>query len=76
MPAIIELTQEELNHIVERRELQKKEKIAEDTFTAIKEDIELLNELGYRIELPSVGGKYVRYHTPIVRSDDMSLHKK
>lgn len=76
MPTIIELTQEELNHIVERRELQKKEKIAKDTFTAIKEGIELLSELGYRVELPSVGGKYVRYYTPIIHPDDMSLHKK
>lgn len=72
----IELTPEELALILKKREDEAKQVIAEELFAKVKEGIEALDKLGYWVQLPSIGGKYVPLHQPIVSAKRVELYKR
>ena len=72
----IELTPEELAIILKKREDEAKQIMAEELFAKVQEGIEALDKLGYRVQLPAIGGKYVHLHQPHVSAKRMELHKR
>lgn len=71
----VELTSEELAIILKKREDEAKQVVAEELFEKIKEGIKALEELGYRMHLPHIGGKYVPLHSPTVYANLIRLYK-
>ena len=72
---LIEITEEELKEIIKKREAEAKQKIAEEIFEEIKDNLVELKRLGYNLRLPTVGGKYVPIHNPLVSSTNIHLSK-
>lgn len=72
----MELTEEEKRLIMKNREIAAKEAQGAKLFQELKAKMKELEDLGFEIELPGIGGKYVSYHYPIARSTNISLEKK
>jgi hypothetical protein len=72
---LIEITEEELKELLEKREAEAKQKIAEEIFEEIKDNLVELKRLGYNLRLPTIGGKYVPIHNPLVSSMNIHLSK-
>ena len=70
---VMELTAEELSLILDKREKEARTTFANQKLDEIKELIIEINELGFEVRLPSIGGEYVYYHRPIVNANEVSL---
>ena len=70
---IIELTQEELEIILKKREKEAKQEAAEKVLAKLKEDIKALEKLGYYPHIGGIGGKYVPFHRPRVTASELSI---
>jgi hypothetical protein len=70
---IIELTQEELEIILKKREKEAKHEAAEKVLAKLKEDIKALEKLGYYPRIGRIGGKYVPSHCPRVTTSELSI---
>ena len=73
---VLEITAEELALILDRREKEARTTFANEKLDEIKELIIEINELGFDVRLPVIGGEYVRRHCPIVKADEVSLTMK
>jgi hypothetical protein len=72
---LIEITEEELKALIEKREAEARRKIAEEILEEIKDNLVELKELGYNVRLPKIGGKYISSHNPLVSSTNIHLSK-
>lgn len=70
---IIELTQEELEIILKKREKEAKQEAAEKILAKLKEDIKTLEKLGYYPHIGRIGGKYVPSYRPRVTTSELSI---
>lgn len=72
---VMEITEEEKNMVLKKR--QDNARLAEmnECFTQVKELLARIEQLGGTVHLPSIGGKYVCHHSPIVRSAEVKLWK-
>jgi hypothetical protein len=69
----MEITKEEVELIIQhRKETARKDRINE-LGTIIRSALAEIEQLGGSVHLPAMGGKYVSYHTPAVRSKDISV---
>lgn len=73
---LIELTPEEVKMIVNKREAEAREVAAQERFEKVKTLLAEIDELGYSVRLPEIGGKYVSAHRPWVWDKEISLHKR
>jgi hypothetical protein len=73
---LIELTPEEVKMIVNKREAEAREVAAQERFEKVKVLLSEIDELGYAVRLPQIGGKYVSAHCPWVWDKEISLHKR
>jgi hypothetical protein len=73
---LIELTPEEVKMLVNKREMEARESAAQERLEKIKLLLSEIEELGYTVRLPEIGGKYVRAHCPWVYSNGIRLHKR
>lgn len=73
---VMELTAEEKELIMKNREKAAREVQGAKLFRELKAKMKELEDLGFEIELPGIGGKYVSYHHPIARSTNITLDKK
>ena len=73
---LIELTPEEVQMIVNKREAEAREVAAQERFEKIKALLSEIDELGYAVRLSEIGGKYVRAHCPWVYQNDIHLRKR
>lgn len=73
---LIEVTPEEVKMIVNKREAEARESAAQERFEKVKVLLSEIEELGYSVYLPEIGGKYVRAHYPWVSPDKVHLDKR
>jgi hypothetical protein len=73
---VMEITPEEQEMILKKRE--ENAKLAELQVCAVelKNILNRISELGGRVELPGLGGKYVPYHHPSVSAKTISVYSK
>ena len=68
---IMEISEQEKKMLLaHRREEARKAKI-DSLYADIVDALAQIEKLGGRIVLPSIGGKYVPYHRPVVLSSDV-----
>ena len=68
---IMEISEQEKKMLlVHRKEEARKAKI-DNLYADIVDALAQIEKLGGRIVLPSIGGKYVPYHRPVVLSSDV-----
>lgn len=72
---VMEITEEEKNMIVKKRKEDARKAELDECFTQVKELLARIEQLGGTIYLPSIGGKYIAYHSPTVRSTNVGLWK-
>lgn len=72
---VMEITEEEKNLVLRRRKDNARKAEMEECFTQVKELLARIEQLGGTVQLPSIGGKYVAHHWPIVHSTNISLWK-
>ena len=73
---LIEVTPEELKMIINKREAEAREVAAQERFEKVKTLLAEIEELGYSVRLPEIGGKYVSAHCPWVWDKEIFLRKK
>lgn len=73
---VMELTAEEKELVMKNREKAAREAQGAKLFKELKAKMKELEDLGFEIELPSIGGKYVSYHHPVACSTNITLSKK
>lgn len=73
---VMELTAEEKELVMKNREKVAREAQGAKLFRELKAKMKELEDLGFEIELPGIGGKYVSYHSPTARHNNITLSKK
>ena len=69
----MEISKEEANLILKhRKETARKERI-EELGNILITTLAEIEKLGGNVRLPGIGGKYVSYHHPSVRADNVSI---
>ena len=72
---LVEVTPEEMKMIIDKREAEAREVAAQERFEKVKALLAEIEELGYSVYLPEIGGKYVRAHYPWVSPNKVHLYK-
>ena len=72
---VMEVTAEEREAIHKMRVEKAKMVLAKKDFERIQILLDHLHQLGFSITLPEIGGKYVSMHHPIVKANNIILHK-
>jgi hypothetical protein len=71
----ITLTENEYNEVMKKRSEMAKRLEAEEILDDIKAKLTQLARLGYKVEMSAIGGKYVRWHRPMVSVHDVHLSR-
>ena len=70
---VMEITEEEKNMIMKNRKDNARKAEMIECFAQVKELLTRIEQLGGTVCLPSIGGKYVSHHSPIVHSAKIRL---
>lgn len=70
---ILQVSKEEMEMVLRARE--ENARVAEliGLRETLHSTLNRINQLGGRVELPSIGGKYVSYHTPRVTANEVKV---
>ena len=69
----LEITKEEVELVIQhRKETARKDRINE-LGDIIRSALAEIEQLGGSVHLPTIGGKYVSIHSPVVRSNNISV---
>jgi hypothetical protein len=68
---VFEITEEEKQMLIAHRTEEARKAEIDSLHLDIVEALTRIEQLGGRIILPAIGGKYIPYHTPVVMSKDV-----
>jgi hypothetical protein len=71
---VIEVTQEEVEAILEAREKRARKEEIEKNIEIIKESLRTIEKLGGHVHLPDIGGKYVPRYSPRVTAKNIGWY--
>ena len=74
MIEIMEVSKEEMELILRDRAERARKAEIEECAKELKRLIARIRELKGKIYLPSIGGKYVSYHSPMVTENNISIY--
>jgi hypothetical protein len=72
---ITALTEEEYASVQQKRQEEENENMARYIFNDIKKALSAINELGYKVRLPEIGGGYVSRTKQEVKPTKLTLTK-
>ena len=73
---VMEITEEEKNIVLKKRKDDARKAEMSECFAQVQELLARIEQLGGTVCLPSIGGKYVCHHSPIVRSTEVKLWRQ
>ena len=68
---IMEISEQEKKMLLAHRKEEARKAKIDNLYADIVDALAQIEKLGGRIVLPSIGGKYVPYHRPVVLSSDV-----
>ncbi len=68
---VMEISEKEKQMLLAHRKEEARKAKIDELYADIVEALAQIEKLGGRVVLPSIGGKYVHYHRPSVRSSDV-----
>ena len=68
---IMEISEQEKKMLLAHRKEEARKAKIDNLYADIVDALAQIEKLGGRIVLPSIGGKYVSYHRPVVLSSDV-----
>lgn len=70
---ILQVTKEEMEMVLKAREENARVAELTELRETLMTTIARINQLGGRVEMPSIGGRYVPYHTPVVTTNTVKV---
>lgn len=70
---VMEITEEEKNMIMKNRKDNARKAEMDECFVQVKELLARIEELGGVVCLPTIGGRYIGRHSPMVHSTEVKL---
>lgn len=68
---VFEITEEEKQVLIARRKEEARKAEIDNLYADIVEALARIEQLGGRVILPAIGGKYISHHTPKVTAKDV-----
>lgn len=68
---VMEISEEEKQMLMKHRAEQARKAEIDECMREIQKNVKRIEELKGKVLLPAIGGKYISYHNPQVKSDEL-----